>query len=433
MRREGFRSLFAGDYFVIGPTSIRTRERRPEYTLGNGAWKGSQVAGNITREELRAKMDRGDEFVLVNALSARHYESSHLLDAINLPYEFMDKAKEVLPDKDVNIPTTNLARVCLTSEYGYVVSEVGGFVSDIKLFQIADNSVTQLTGTSVAVEKSLQHLIEAYLDEFLGIRFLASEYSTGKTHGGRIDTLGMDENGFPVIIEYKRSLNENVINQGLFYLDWLMDHKAEFTLLVMDLLGKEQANNVEWSKPRLLCIAGDFTKYDEHAVQQINRNIELIRYRRYGEELLLFELVNASSVQTEGSVEVDGSIVSKPKATYKTITEIVEQAKPELRDRYEELKAFLLALGDDVQVNTLKYYFAFKRIKNFACVELRVAQDNVLAYVKVDPDSITLEEGFTRDVRNIGHYGTGDLEITIRNDADLEKAKPLLLKSYDAN
>lgn len=306
-------------------------------------------------------------------------------------------------------------------------------MSDIKLFQIADNSVTQLTGTSVAVEKSLQHLIEAYLDEFLGIRFLASEYSTGKTHGGRIDTLGMDENGFPVIIEYKRSLNENVINQGLFYLDWLMDHKAEFTLLVMDLLGKEQANNVEWSKPRLLCIAGDFTKYDEHAVQQINRNIELIRYRRYGEELLLFELVNASSVQTEGSVEVDGSIVSKPKATYKTITEIVEQAKPELRDRYEELKAFLLALGDDVQVNTLKYYFAFKRIKNFACVELRVAQDNVLAYVKVDPDSITLEEGFTRDVRNIGHYGTGDLEITIRNDADLEKAKPLLLKSYDAN
>ncbi len=316
---------------------------------------------------------------------------------------------------------------------GTLYPRLGVFVSDIKLFQIADNSVTQLTGTSVAVEKSLQHLIEAYLDEFLGIRFLASEYSTGKTHGGRIDTLGMDENGFPVIIEYKRSLNENVINQGLFYLDWLMDHKAEFTLLVMDLLGKEQANNVEWSKPRLLCIAGDFTKYDEHAVQQINRNIELIRYRRYGEELLLFELVNASSVQTEGSVEVDGPVVSKPKATYKTITEIVEQAKPELRDRYEELEAFLLALGDDVQVNTLKYYFAFKRIKNFACVELRIAQDNILAYVKVDPDSITLEEGFTRDVQNIGHYGTGDLEITIRNDAHLEKAKPLLLKSYDAN
>jgi RecB family endonuclease NucS len=48
--------------------------------------------------------------------------------------------------------------------------------------------------------------------------------STGKTHRGRIDSLGLDENGCPVIIESKRKLNENVINQGLFYLDWLLDH-----------------------------------------------------------------------------------------------------------------------------------------------------------------------------------------------------------------
>jgi hypothetical protein len=34
----------------------------------------------------------------------------------------------------------------------------------------------------VAVEKLLQHLIEKYLDEFLGVTFLASEYSTGKVN-----------------------------------------------------------------------------------------------------------------------------------------------------------------------------------------------------------------------------------------------------------
>jgi len=112
------------------------------------------------------------------------------------------------------------------------------------------------------VEKSLQTQMEAHLEDFLGVRFLATEYSTGKTHGGRIDTLGVDENGCPVIIEYKRAMNENVINQGLFYLDWLMDHKAEFILLVMKELGKEVSDTVEWSSPRLLCVAGDFTKYD---------------------------------------------------------------------------------------------------------------------------------------------------------------------------
>ncbi len=71
----------------------------------------------------------------------------------------------------------------------------------------------------MAIEKSLQTLLEKHLEAFLDVRFLASEYATGKTHGGRIDTLGLDDNNCPVIIEYKRALNENVINQGLYYLD----------------------------------------------------------------------------------------------------------------------------------------------------------------------------------------------------------------------
>ena len=303
-------------------------------------------------------------------------------------------------------------------------------MSDIKLFRIADGTVAQLAGTSVAVEKSLQHLIEKHLEEFLGVRFLRSEFSTGKSHGGRIDTLGLDENGYPVIIEYKRSLNENVINQGLYYLDWLMDHKGEFTLLVQAKLGKDEADGIEWDNPRLLCIAGDFTKYDEYAVQQIDRNIELIRYRRYGDELLLFE--RANTLISAGG-DTPPKEVKPPKPVYKTVTQVLEEANLDLRDRYESLKAFLLALGDDVQINTLKYYLAFKRIKNFACVEFRTQQNNILVYVKVDPDSVSLEDKFTRDVRQIGHYGTGDLEITIGTDEDLDRAKDLLVKSYEAS
>ena len=99
-------------------------------------------------------------------------------------------------------------------------------MSDIKVFRTDGGKVCEIEGKSVALEKSLQTLIETNLDVFLGIRFLASEYPTGKTHGGRIDTLGIDENGCPCIMEYKRASNENVINQGLFYLDWLLDHKG---------------------------------------------------------------------------------------------------------------------------------------------------------------------------------------------------------------
>src|SRR6266516_8033503 len=202
-------------------------------------------------------------------------------------------------------------------------------MSDIKLFHVSSGSAQELQGTSIAIEKTLQTLIETHLEVFLGIRFLNTEHPTGKTHGGRIDTLGIDEDGSPVIIEYKRALNENVINQGLFYLDWLMDHKGEFELLVLKKLGKEAADSIDWSAPRLLCIASDFTKYDEYAVQQINRNIELMRYRRYGNELILFELVNATTAQEQTVTSSENGTKHKGTVIYKKVTEILEQASPD--------------------------------------------------------------------------------------------------------
>lgn len=208
-----------------------------------------------------------------------------------------------------------------------------------------------------------------------------------------------------------------------------MDHKAEFKLLVIERLGKQAGDTIEWSSPRLCCIASDFTKYDEHAVQQINRNIELLRYRRYGESLLLLELVNTTTGDPlDGDAGADGK-----NRIYKTFVEYLAQSPPALKDRYESLRAFVEALGDDIQTKQLKDYIAFRRLKNFACVEVRSQTESILVYVKLDPKTVGLEPEFTRDVENIGHYGTGDLEIRIRTDADLERAKPLIAKSYEEN
>lgn len=304
-------------------------------------------------------------------------------------------------------------------------------MSDIKLFRISEYKVSQVEGHSVAVEKSLQTLLESHLEAFLGMRVVRSEYGTGKTHGGRIDTLGIDENNSPVIIEYKRALNENVINQGLYYLDWLLDHKGEFTLLVQKHVDPKLTDeDIDWRGARLLCIAGEFTKYDEYAVQQIDRNIELLRYRRYGNELLLLELVNAST----GIAEEFPTGSPKSGRIYETtVTEKLGKANQEIKDRFESLKAFVQALGDDVQEKTLKHYIAFKRIKNFVTVEIHPQDRKIIAFVKADFGHTRLDDGFTRDVRKIGHYGTGDLEITIRSDEDLERAKPLILESYENN
>jgi predicted transport protein len=288
-------------------------------------------------------------------------------------------------------------------------------MSDLKLFRVKSGSASELEGRAAGLEKSLQKLIESNLEPLLGIKFLASEYSTGKKHSGRIDTLGIDENGCPVIIEYKRSLNENVINQGLFYLDWLMDHRAEFQLLVMKQLGNGADDGIDWSGPRLLCIAGDFTRYDEYAVGQMNRSIELIRYKKFGDDLLPLELVSATGGNGGGGAGGGGGGGADPKE----MSQIIKETSGPLNDLYEELEAFLTALGDDVQVKVLKHYVAFKRLRNFVTAGIYPKLKSVTLWVKVDPDSIQLEQGFTRDARSIGHRGVGDLEITLRTHEDL--------------
>ncbi|MBO0144208.1 DUF91 domain-containing protein [Agrobacterium sp. Ap1] len=313
-------------------------------------------------------------------------------------------------------------------------------MSDIKLFQFEANRVTELPGTAVQVERSLQLMFEANLEALLGVRFLASEHSTGPVHGGRIDTLGVDEDNSPVIIEYKRSVNENVINQGLFYLDWLLDHRKEFQWLVMERLGQDVANTVDWSAPRLLCIAGDFTRYDEHAVKQIARNIELIRYRRFGETLLMMELVHAPKTAKVASTKTEVKASDNPEQANEIgadpylsqrMSYRLSQSSSGLRDIYDAVHQFVVGLGDDVQVKELKLYTAFKRLKNFVCMEIYPQSRTVTLFLKLDPNQMDLEEGFTRDVRNVGHFGTGDLQVTLKSMVDFEKAQPLLRQAYE--
>jgi predicted transport protein len=303
-------------------------------------------------------------------------------------------------------------------------------MSDIKLFRVNAGKVDELTGTTDTIEKSVQIFFEKNLESLLGVRFLTSEFVTSN---GRIDSLGLDENGSPVILEYKRASNENVVNQGLFYLDWLMDHRKDFQWLVLEKLGKEDAEAVDWSAPRLVCIAGDFNRSDDHAVRQMQRNIELIRYRRFGTDLLMLDLLTATSVKGAPVVVGPTSGESGPMSVggYKTIRAVMEELDTAMIDRLEALRAYLKALGDDVQETVLQFYIAFKRIKNFACIEFRPTTARILVYVKVDPASVQLEPGFTRDVSNVGHYGTGDLEITLAKSEDLERAMPLIKRSYE--
>jgi predicted transport protein len=306
-------------------------------------------------------------------------------------------------------------------------------MSDIRLFRVAAGTVAAIPSKSDAIEKSLQILIERNLEEFLGVRFLASEYATTKSHGGRIDTLGIDETNNPVIVEYMRSLHENVINQGLFYLNWLMDHRADFQLLVMEKLGGEVVLDIDWHYPRLVCIAGDFTKYDVHAIQQIPQNIDLIRYRRFGDDLIMLEQVAKSSTSptiAQGRSSTTKEVQSVQKATPnydqgQLSLRRLKQCDQEIQDWYDRLKSYALGLGDGVEERILGEYIAFRHVKNFAFVRFRPTLKRIVIGIAI-PSSHQpeIDDDFVkaRDDRGV--------EVHVDSIEDVERAELLLGLSY---
>ena len=304
-------------------------------------------------------------------------------------------------------------------------------MSKIALYQTSP-TVKELASRQTDIEKRLQTLIEQNMETFFGVRFLASEYTT--SNGGRIDSLGLDENNLPTIFEYKRSVSENVINQGLFYLDWLLDHKADIRELVRNKLGEKTVKQINTSSPRLICIAADFTKYDIHAVNQIDRSIDLIRYQLYDNDLILFEQAYTKTAKPAPAASAKPASRSEQFKTRtgtgkdRSFAERKAALNPERRQLLDATIDYLHSLGDDISEQENKLYLAFKKIKNFACLQLTNKSSTL--FLHLDPDKYHLQPGFTRDVRSIGHWGTGELEITITDYASLEKAKPLMQESY---
>ena len=272
------------------------------------------------------------------------------------------------------------------------------------------------------LEKKLQTLVERNLEVVFSCRLVASEYTTGALHSGRIDTLALSEDDNPVIIEYKKVESSELINQSLFYLSWLSDHHGDFELAAQRSLGPRIS--VDWSAIRVICIAPNYKRYDLHAVQMIGANIELWTYRLFKNDSLYLEEVFQRSATEIGHNARNSSIaltpgkkaaISRATGAY-TLEQHFKSAPKAISELAMAVNDFVLALDPSIQVAPKKFYIAYKVAQNLVCMELR--QKQILLFLKLDPKATKGPQGISRDVSRIGHYGTGDLEITLRNKID---------------
>lgn len=301
------------------------------------------------------------------------------------------------------------------------------------LFKINNLAVKKLIARDLDLERNLQELIEVNLEEILNIVFLAHEYST--SFGGRIDTLGVDKNGSPCIIEYKKNQNDNVINQGLSYLKWLLDHKEKLEILCQD---KKIDVEIDWDSPRVICIAESYSKFDIDTADILPINIELFRYRIYNENILYLESENYQKVKisTSGIIKKGKTQKAKSAQLQKlySVDDHLAGINKETLDLFQNLRERVLSLDQNIIEEAKSKYIAYKTSTNF--VDVVVKQYGLKIFLNIKSGQLNDPQKLARDLtkpKPIGHWGNGDYEVKFESASEADAVFALIKQSYDFN
>lgn len=295
------------------------------------------------------------------------------------------------------------------------------------IFRSTAGRLRKLNAQLLDKEKNLQQLIEANLQEVLDLQFLATEYVT--TFGGRIDTLAVDNSGAPVIIEYKRNKNDNVINQALSYLKWLKTQKQGFfEKLMIDKLGGDLAGRIglDWSSPRVICIAESYSKFDTDTVEVVPLRIELFKYRYYEDGIFSLEPVNVTEHERVAAISVTKPSPDKPSPAVTATTEnLMAKASPATRDLFEQLRERILALDETITEKATALYVAYRLANNFA--EIHPGKSHLKIHLRpieyIDP------RGAVEKVPE-GYNWTMDRRTYLKSADDLDYVLSLIEQSY---
>ena len=305
----------------------------------------------------------------------------------------------------------------------------------MSLFKVSNNNasrlkpITNLNGKRI-LERDVQRIFEANLHELLGVHFLASEYST--SFGGRMDTLGIDDEGNPCIIEYKKGQNENVINQGLSYLRWLLDHKDSFEKLCSE---KNVSTTIQWAAPRVICVAESYNKFDTDTADLLPIKIELYRYKLYEDGLLTLDTESHQKVKLQDAPKfTDGS--DKPERLQETFTldHHMAMSSEQTKELFEALKERILAIDKEIIEDPKKMYLAYKTTRNF--VDIVFKKSKLKLYINMKTGTLDDPRGLARDLEtpvHIGHWGNGDYEVEVSEHTDIDYVMDLIQQSYDIN
>ena len=303
----------------------------------------------------------------------------------------------------------------------------------MRIFLTKGSKLTEISEKSFVLEKEIQRLTEANLHDIFDLDLVRSEF---ELHGLRIDTLTFDkESKAFVITEYKKDRKFSVVDQGFAYLNLMISNKADFILEYNERSSIPlRKQDVDWTQTRVIFVAPEFTKYQQHAIGFKDLAIQLWEVHKYSNGLIVFnEIKSPSTKEPITAITKSNPVAKRVSEEIKVYTEddhlkVVDDKTAEL---YSELKSTILTLGNDIEIRPKKLYIAFRRKQAF--VSFVFLKSKIKAYLSIEIDKINDPLRKARDVKDIGHHSTGNIELTITEKSEIPYVLSVIKQAYERN
>lgn len=284
-----------------------------------------------------------------------------------------------------------------------------------------DGSVSQVKERPFKLERDIQRLFEQNLQMIMNLELVKSECTIKNR---RIDTLAYDPQAKAfVIIEYKRDRNMSVFDQGITYLNLMLQHKADFIVEYNENKACQlKRAEVDWSQTRVVFVSTGFTENQIQATDFKDFSIELWEVKHYENGSIAITPIKksrtAESIKQLAGNNTNLKAVTEEIRTY-TEDELLTKTTEEIAALYTRFKSAILNLADGIETVPKKLYVAFKK-ENRNIVDIEIRKNCLKLYINIKYGSLDDPKKLARDVSNVGHWGNGDYMIKIDNDKDLE-------------
>ena len=299
------------------------------------------------------------------------------------------------------------------------------------LYQINNGKMEEVKEKPFKKEIELHKLCEDNLENIFGLKFVKREFSFNNF---RLDTLAFDENNKSfVIIEYKKTSNFSVIDQGYAYLSLMLNNKAEFILEYNESCNDSlKREDVDWSQSKVIFVSPVFNNYQKESINFRDLPFELWEVKRFSNNTISFNNIKpaktSESINTIATTSEQINTVNKEVVVY-TEEEHLNKFCEDIVDLYNNIKEFILGLDDTITIKPKKLEIGFA-YKNKIMVDIHLQKRALKMWLNTTFGSLDDSKGIGRDVTNIGHWGNGDYEIQISNDDDIEYVFSLIKELY---